>query len=114
MAARETAERLGVLAAFPEDPGSVPRRLTSICNSSARGHMLSSGFGGDQTQTWCTDIHTGRTAVHIKQLTIIIVINVFIAEVYLKHCQETFNDLQCNGSFILLNLTDLTKGMVWF
>jgi hypothetical protein len=56
LSAGEKAQQLRALAAFPEDPGSIPSTHMTAhnCNSSSRGFNA------------LTDIHAGKTPIHIK------------------------------------------------
>jgi hypothetical protein len=59
----EMAQRLGELAAPPEDPGWVSSTawgLRAICNSSSRDAYLQ----GHSTHTRCTDIHASKTPIY--------------------------------------------------
>lgn len=62
-------QRLSGPAALTEDQGSIPCPtwwLTNICNSVSGDLIMVSGLLGDQTCMWYTDIHAGKTSIHIQ------------------------------------------------
>jgi hypothetical protein len=62
------AQWLRALAALSEVLSSVPSTHVAAhnCNSSSRGSDPLFWSPGDQAHMWFTDIHTGKTLIHIK------------------------------------------------
>jgi hypothetical protein len=57
------------LRALPEVLNSVPSAtwwLTTICNSSFKGADVLFWLSQDQVHKWYTDIHAGKSIIHIK------------------------------------------------
>lgn len=57
------------MAALPED-SILTGWLKAVCNSSSRGSVPSFGLHEHQKYTWCTYIHTDKTAVYAEYLLI--------------------------------------------
>ena len=68
--ARDVAQWLKALTALPQDlsliPGTHMVISSTIYHSSSRKSPVSSGLCRHQACKWCTDIHVGRTPIHIK------------------------------------------------
>ena len=61
--AGEKSQQLRAQTVLAETP--VLRQLTTVCNSNLRG---SDSLLGTRLMSRCTEIHTGKTSIHIKQV----------------------------------------------